>query len=403
MLFRTIIRSRELQRAKQVGSDVTSDSIEGAFKRELRGIFDEMNRIMELQAPASIIGTQVLAMQHFASIAESVERIFSQDELVDIISNFCEAISGCTGKLAVQKLLLLARLAEGPLLNSVNNRSTVVPSLLRWVRPHLARLNDFELRSMNDAARETAQTQWLEAARAATVVLAAMLHKINVAIYDTRATESLLASEQDNIEFMLALLPRLFEYYSVLRDPTVATLLERNPVQMAAADSPPSVFPTAHPLYLLSHPAATEAATSSPATLRHLRGELTAVLLSLFQMARPTVLTTFLDATLEVEGQDHFTRLLSDLFRFEKTVVEGDAFPGTWLNFNLLAHRVVLKITEVMAPLMQRHYIPASDSTYLFNFPLWREYLEALLALLKVSKLNPAPRPFEVCLNCGTE
>lgn len=385
LLFKTIIRSRELQRTKTVGSNVTSDSIEATFKHELTNIFGEINKIMMLQAPPSIIGTQVLAMQHFAGIVDSVATIFSQREILDIVVNFCDAISNATGKLATHKLLLLARLSEGPALNSAADRSVMIPDFVRWIRPHLIKLNDFDLRSMNDGARVNAQIQWTESARAAVVVLAAMLHKIHTGLVHPAisTSESAIVLEQDNLEFMLGLLPRLLEYYGELQSDQLLRGIQQNPTQVAAASIAPSVFPTAHPFYLLSKEAE---ATEVPVrlTLRHLKGELAAVIISMLQLCRGNVITNFLEATLEVEGTDHFINLLTHLFRFERAIIEQDAFPGSWLNFNLVAHRVILKSFECCTPLMQREYIPPQDSTFLFNYTLWREFLEALFTLLKV-------------------
>lgn len=399
LLFRTIIRSRELQRGKTVGSGVTSDSIEAAFKREMKNIFVEINKIMTLTAPASIIGTQVLAMQHFADIIDTVQDIFTKAEVLDMVIDFCESISSnAAGKLATHKLLLLARISEGFLLNTPSDRATLIPDLLRWIRPHFVKPNEFELRSMTEAAKVNAQIQWLEAARAAVVVLAAMLHKMHVALVDPAISskESALTGEQDNLEFMMGLLPKLLEYYADLRSDSLLQVVQSNPTQTAAASASPPVFPTANPFYLLSQQPAESnlpeedgvdedtAPTSRSASMRHLRGEVAAVVLSMLHLCRPNVITNFLEATLEVEGSEHFVKLLGDLFRFERMVIEEDAFPGRWLNFNLVAHRVVLKTIECLAPLMQREWIPSQDSTYLFNYTLWREFLEALFTLLKV-------------------
>lgn len=375
-----------------MGSDVTSDSIEAAFKRELLTIFEEINKIMVITSPASIVGTQVLAMQHFAGIVESVESIFTDDELLDVVTGFCEAISGASGKLATHKLLLLARLSEGPLLNSSTNRATLVPDLLRWVKPHLAPLNVYEMRSLSDPAKVNHHIQWIESGRAAVTVVAAMVHKLHVALLDPVicAKESFLAAEQDNLEFILALLPRLLTFFEDLRIPQTLDVIRQNPSQVAAASATPSVFPTSHPFYLLSHTVDIDDPDSSRSelSLRHIRGECAAVVISLLHLVRTSVITNFLEASLEVEGPDNFTKLLSSLFKFSRLVIEGDAFPSTWLNFDLVSHRVALRTIESLMPIMIREYIPGQDSTFLFNFALWREYLDALFTLLKVCEAS---------------
>ena len=67
-LFRIILRSREIQRTRSVGMDVTSDHVEGVFRKDVAAVLASINSLLRATAPASIIGTQTLAVQHFASL-----------------------------------------------------------------------------------------------------------------------------------------------------------------------------------------------------------------------------------------------------------------------------------------------------------------------------------------------
>src|SRR6202021_1379097 len=94
-IFKFIARSRELQKVKELamGGGATADHLETTFKRELRAHLSEVTRMMAMKEPASIIGTQTIALQHFTSILPELAKIFSTVELVTVATTFAGAIT----------------------------------------------------------------------------------------------------------------------------------------------------------------------------------------------------------------------------------------------------------------------------------------------------------------------
>ena len=108
-LFSIVVRSREVQRARNVGMGVTSDHLEVTFKKDVSAVLTQINMLMVATSPASVIGTQMLAIQHFAALLPILARIFTESELADIASAFGEAVQPSTskGRGAIGKLLFL--------------------------------------------------------------------------------------------------------------------------------------------------------------------------------------------------------------------------------------------------------------------------------------------------------
>ena len=98
-------------------------------------------------------------------------------------------------------------------------------------------------------------------------------------------------------------------------------------------------------------------------------------------------IVNFLEASLEIEGKDNFANLMSLFFRVACSILENEAFPSTWLNVNILAHKVLIKLADPVAAILEREFIPDSHDTTSFNADLWREGLGMLLRLLSSEQL----------------
>lgn len=95
----------------------------------------------------------------------------------------------------------------------------------------------------------------------------------------------------------------------------------------------------------------------------------------------------FLESSLEIEGRDNFTSLLSQFFKVSASILENDAFPASWLNVNILAHKVLIKMMDPVATLLEQNFIPDQDAGYQFDSSLWRECFYMLLKLLSSEQL----------------
>lgn len=211
-IFKFITRSRELQKAKEIGmgGGATANHLESNFKKEIRVHLTEVNRMMSTGSPASIIGTQTLALRYFTSILPELAKAFAVDELVQITTTFANAIIAVKGQMVIWKLIMYLQVVKGFLFDIPQSRSLLVEAVVIWIKPHFGRFDEFSLPGDNDSARDTARINWLESVRLSVTVLAVMLDKLqqNLVSPAIIADKNLLRQEQYNIECLLSLFPR---------------------------------------------------------------------------------------------------------------------------------------------------------------------------------------------------
>ena len=111
------------------------------------------------------------------------------------------------------------------------------------------------------------------------------------------------------------------------------------------------------------------------------------VFLTLILSSPRTHLITFLESSLEIEGKENFARLLSRFFKMASSILDNDAWPKSWLNVDILAHKVLLKMFDPIAFLLIRDFVPEQHSSFEFNSSLWREAFYMLLKLLSSDQL----------------
>ncbi|KAK4698793.1 hypothetical protein P7C70_g7476, partial [Phenoliferia sp. Uapishka_3] len=399
--FKFIVRSREIQRAKDVGMGVTSDHLESTFKQELRALLSQVNGLMGATAPSSIIGTQALAVQHFASVIPDLAKCFDEQDLADIAIKFGDSIVATKGQISLWRLLFQSHLVHSTIFESPTGRAALVPNIGRWLKAALGKFDEnLLLPKDSQATRDNARVSWVEGIRLATGTIAAMLDRIQEALVspEIRKSRSLLGQEQDNIEYLLNLLPRLLESYRELENPANLEAVERHRSQASVVADIPVVFPSSYPFSLLSRsPAYTrnvgvsvENSTSlsnERPTLKGGVGEIAAVFIALLLLAPRKIFVGWLEAQLEIEGKENFGRHLTQMFRVSKSILENDAYPTDWLNINILAHRVILKMVDPISEILERDFIPSQKLSFTFNTGLWREFFSMLLRLLSSPQL----------------
>lgn len=213
-IIKFIVRARELQKSKEVGiaGGATAEHLETAFKRDLQTHLQEINRMMATTAPASIIGTQTIALQHFTSILPELAKVFPTIELVSIVTGFANSVGMTRGKVVIWKLILYLQVVKGFLFDIPLSRSLLVEAVVIWIKPHFGRFDEYTqtLPGDSESARDNARVGWLESIRLCVTIVAVMLdklqqHLVSPAITNDRA---LLRQEQDNVEYLLTLMPR---------------------------------------------------------------------------------------------------------------------------------------------------------------------------------------------------
>lgn len=170
LVFRFIIRARALVRARGVGLDATSAHIEADFIRQTRAILADINNLMK-SSDKALIGTQTLAVQHYAEVLPNLSQVFAPPELAEIVIAFADTITTSKGSIAIYKLLLLLQVVKTSF-DTVEARALLVPAMVRWVKPHLGRYEDVRVREAveSQSTRDARKVKWLECNRLATTV-----------------------------------------------------------------------------------------------------------------------------------------------------------------------------------------------------------------------------------------
>ena len=389
-LFRIILRSREIQRTRNLGSGVTSDHLETAFKRDVDSLLAQINDLMISKTPASVLGTQVLVLQHIAGIIPMLITIFGNQECAKRMSTFCDCISSYSGKSASRKLLLLAQIVTSPLLDSPANRATLIPNLVAWLKPHFVK---YEAASMQTSAeaQNSAQINWLETIRLANTVVAAIVDRLHESLLDPnlKAEKDLLVQEQDNAEYSLSLLPRIVDIYLELGSSTYTQTILQSRSSASIVSASPAVFPVSHPFSLLSkYPQSTSDPQDDISTFRADQGELGVVVLSLLWIVPPSIFRNFVDAAMQVEGRERFARFLAQLFRTLHSLLSGQAYPSSWLSISSLAHSVVIKLAGPVSFLLEEEFVPRQAVSHSFDFVLWKSFFSMYMQALASGHLD---------------
>jgi hypothetical protein len=219
-IFKFIARARELQKAKEIGmgSGATAGHLESAFKRELSAHLTEVTRMMAMRTPQSIIGTQTIALKHFTSILPELAKIFPAKDLVTIIATFSNEIVTAKGKIIVWRLIMYLQIVKGFLFDNPQSRPLLMENIVSWIKPHFGRFDEYAHIQSTDSevVHDAARVNWLENIRLCVTIIAVMLDKLqhNLVSPTVIANRGLLRKEQDNVEYLLPLLPRFVDIYT---------------------------------------------------------------------------------------------------------------------------------------------------------------------------------------------
>ncbi|KAL7341844.1 hypothetical protein BJY59DRAFT_53167 [Rhodotorula toruloides] len=387
-LFGLALRAHVISRSQ--GDDGTGDA-QGAFRNEVVGLLAEVNTLMRTTRPASIVGTQTLLIQHFASILPLLTSVFGEEETIEVILSFIESTGELKGKALVWRLLLLNEVVRSSAFASPAARAAFVPGLVRAVKACLGRFDELAMCAPNasQVARDTARIAWVEELRLATSVLASAVDVVQKALVspDTRSNRTLSAQEQDNAEYLLSLVPLLLDSLNEFENPVNTAAIERQRAPGAALLDIPVTFPSSYPFSLVTRPPTTGAgaAPSESATRRSVQpgiGETVCTVLALIHLASLQTLIGWFDSLREVEGPDNLAELLSQLCRLAMSTIEHDRLPETWLTFDLFAHRTAFKLAEAVDVVVRRHFLPLEDAAFSFRTVLWEDYLGMVLSLV---------------------
>ena len=172
--------------------------------------------------------------------------------------------------------------------------------------------------------------------------------------------------------------------------------LERTRSGQSLAAPVPISFPESYPFSLFAlAPSSDRGVSTATNSSQSIQGalfncslaEIAVVFLVLVLSSPKKDILNFLEASLEIEGKENFANLISGFFKVGCSILDNEAFPSNWLNVNILAHKVLIKMADPVAKLLERDFIPEQDETEQFNATLWKEALYMLLKLLSSEQL----------------
>ncbi len=193
--------------------------------------------------------------------------------------------------------------------------------------------------------------------------------------------------------FFFLRLRRLLESYRELQNDANVHAVERKRTPATSPSTALVIFPESYPFSLIAQlPRVPKGFNGvyqaegqilfSPA-----QGEIGIVLLVILLSSPKKYLLNFFEGVFEIEGRDNFAALLLQLFKVATSILDNEAWPANWLNVNIMAHKVLVKMMDAVAVLLERRFIPTDDATFQFNTQLWREAIQVLLKLLSSDQL----------------
>ena len=175
---------------------------------------------------------------------------------------------------------------------------------------------------------------------------------------------------------------RLLQTYQELRSPAALRTLERARSTATLVMAVPVIFPSSYPFSFLAT-SSVNSTSSDPVPLFNCAlAEVSVVIFALILASPREMLVNSLETIIEFEGQDGMTKFLMSFFAVATSALRNEAYPEFWLNVNVLAHRMLLKMMEPVAYILVREYIPEQRSSQNFNPTLWHDAFYMLLKLL---------------------
>jgi dedicator of cytokinesis protein 3 len=317
-IFKFIMNAREQQKAKEAGIGITTR--QPNFTKDLQAIFKSLGALMVNPAPV-LVGTKTLLVQHFHTWLPELHISFSSEQILQIASDFVIACQHVTGKLLLYKLVFIRHLCDLEILKIPDTRQKLLRSTVKWLAPCWGRT-------------EAVTEQWKDQVRLCCSIVAAQVDELG----------------NEACEYI----PKLVDSYVAIQfsprgEKTTLSLL----------------FPSAYPFP--SRPATTNATMDEALT------EIAALLAAMSNL--PTII--HLDAP-----KEEITDFLQNALQVYISILDGEAFPKSWLSVRIYHHRSTMRTLEKIYSVLVDSFLPHPDEADQFNTELWRSFFDALLKLV---------------------
>ena len=85
--------------------------------------------------------------------------------------------------------------------------------------------------------------------------------------------------------------------------------------------------------------------------------------------------------SMNFQNQDLMTYIVS-VMEVQRSLLESEAFPETWLSLNIYHHRSAMKILEYVSGILMQSFLPDPEHAEDFSMELWRAFFMTLLKLV---------------------
>ncbi|ORX96112.1 hypothetical protein K493DRAFT_337071 [Basidiobolus meristosporus CBS 931.73] len=387
-LFKLIVRSWGIHRAEEKDKAVNTeppgaappsrdDSVDSQneFKMSLWSLFGDINRLMSLSTPLSVLGTQTIALQHYHAIFHDLITRFPISELAEVAVSFVDSVVNFRkGNLAHHRLRLIYQLIHGVLFDCPESRHILVKAAVGWIEEYLKQ-------PMTDYVD---LEQWREMLRLSYLVVTEMLEKIHSTHYKGRGdgylTSNEIELEDPDVEVMLNILPLLLEVYHRLRQVSMPTTFDHTRAAaskhnsgLSGALSPPS-SPDLPPTELFDRGS-------------NILGETASMILTLVSLASTNQLERFFRTCLVDTGSEKGLQVVVLLLDILHSTLSENAFPKHWLNMTVLSLRMTFKALVPLSTVLRQN-LETDDqfSEHIVN--IWVKFYTVLAFILASKRLK---------------
>lgn len=320
-LLKFITCARKKQETKEAGIGANTQA---AFKREIVQIFNACSDLMKDSTP-TLVGSKTLVVQHMHTWLPELKGLFSEEEILQIATDFLASCAEVEGKLVLYKLVLILNLSSPGLFLQIEVRHRVTIATAHWIDQYWGNVDG------SPQSREQVRMCCSIASRQASEPHFKDPGYFSKAVQSYRSLLALSDRKHDQLSFLY---PTTYPFPSKPL-PSLA-IFDETLTELAG------LIATLGDRSLSPHFGNSEA-------------ECTAMLL----------------ASLEV-----ITSILS-----------GSAFPKAWLSLYVFHHKASLQTLETLFDSMLESSIPSPDEAEDFNTELWTKYFLALLTLVRSDTL----------------
>ncbi|KAI0161195.1 SH3 domain-containing protein [Xylariaceae sp. FL1272] len=318
-ILKFITHARGQQKEKEVGIGITTST--PGFTRHLQSIFKALDAMMRSTAPV-LVGSQTLAVQHFHTWLPELTGLLTTEEILHIAIDFMDSCALVKGKLVLYKLILIINYSKLDLFSHPEQRSALSANTVRWIAPHWGQTDEVT-------------SQWKEQVRLCCSVLATQVDYLNSEIpdYVPKIVDSFLAiqsSDRQPKDRLSLLFPQSYPFPS--------KPLPGEPVQFEEA--------------LIELSAILSALSNSPNGMQ-----------------------------LEL-AVDDISILLKNTLQVHLSILQGEAFPPTWLSVHIFHHKSTMRTLQYLAGILLDSALPHPDDAEDFDTDLWRMFFTTLLKLV---------------------